>query len=313
MRVLVTGATGFVGSHLAEALLAAGHEVVVTLRGSSDPRWLGGLQVERRTLDLEAPGPAALELAGVDAVVHAGGITRASRPEAFTRVNVDGTRALLQAAADAGVRRFLLVSSLAARGPDGADGPSSAYGHSKLAAEQVAAGFVATLEVTVLRLAAVYGPRDRDLLPLFRLARHGVLLLPPRAAQLQPVYATDVAELVTSALETPIGFGPWPVAEPRSYRWHELPAVLTAALGRPVRAFHAPPAAFLTAAAFAEAAARPGRRAPAFDLRRARDLAVHTYTCDVRGTEAASGWRARVDLAEGMARTARWYREQGWL
>lgn len=313
MRVLVTGATGFVGSHLAEALLHAGHGVVVTLRGVSDPRWLTGLQVERVALDLAAPERTALALEGVEAVVHAGGITRASLPEAFTRVNVDGTRALLRAAADAGVPRFLLVSSLAARGPDGVDGPTSDYGRSKLAAERLAAGFAATLDVTVLRLAAVYGPRDRDLLPLFRLAKRGALLLPPRAARLQPVFASDVAELVTGVLERSIGFGPWPVAEPRSYRWQELPAALAAALGRSVRAFHAPPAAFLTVAAIAEGAARLRRLAPTFDLRRARDLAVHAYTCDMRATEEATGWRARIDLAEGMARTASWYREQGWL
>lgn len=313
MRVLVTGATGFVGSHLAEALARAGHDVAVTLRATSDPRWLAGLQVERAALDLAAPERAALALEDVEAVVHAGGITRAARNAEFERVNVEGTRALLRAAVAAGVRRFLLVSSLAARGPDGADGPTSDYGRSKLAAERVAAGFAGTLEVTVLRLAAVYGPRDRDLLPLFRLAKRGTLLLPPRAARLQPVYATDVAELVTGVLERPVGLGPWPVAESRSYRWQELPAALAAALGRSVRAFHAPPAAFLTAAAVAEGAARLRRLAPTFDLRRARDLAVHAYTCDVLATEEATGWRARVDLAEGMARTASWYREEGWL
>jgi len=313
MRVLVTGATGFVGSHVAEALVAAGHEVVVSLRGRSNPRWLAGLEVERRALDLALPDRASEALAGVEAIVHAGGITRATDETEFRRVNVEGTRSLLRAAVAAGVRRCLLISSLAARGPDGRPAELSAYGRSKLEAEQVATGFADTLEVAALRLAGVYGPRDTDLLPLFRMARRGFVLLPRREARLQPVFAADVAELVARLLSRSIGFGPWPIAEPRSYRWAEVGPLMGAALGRPVRALHAASALFLTAAAAAEGVARLRRRAPAFDRRRALDLARHAYTCDLAGTEAATGWRARVGLAEGLARTAHWYREHGWL
>lgn len=313
MRVLVTGATGFVGSHVAEALVAAGHEVTVAVRATSDLRWLAQLPVARQPLDLSAPERSATTLDGVECVVHVAGITRAASESEFVRVNVEGTRTLLHAAATAGVERCVLVSSLAARGPDRPEPELSPYGRSKRDAERVAAGFADAIDVTALRVAGVYGPRDTDLLPLFRMARHGVLLLPSRRGRVQPVFATDVAELVARCVSRPIGFGPWPVAESRSYAWSELAGYLGAALGRRVRAMHAPAAVFLGAAGVSEAVARLRRHAAVLDRRRALDLARHSYTCDVSATEQVSDWRARVGLADGLARTARWYRRHGWL
>lgn len=313
MRVLVTGATGFVGSHVAEALVTAGHDVIVAVRSTSDRRWLVDLPVRQCALDLRESARLTDALAGVDAIAHVAGITRAASDAEYLQVNVEGTRALLSAAVAAGVRRFVLISSLAARGPDRPEPELSPYGHSKREAERVAAGFADSLDVVALRVAGVYGPRDTDFLLLFRMARHGILLLPPRARRVQPVFATDVAELVARCVDHHFGFGPWPVAEPRSYAWSELADHLSAALGRRVRALHAPVAAFLTAAAVSEVTARVVRRAAVLDRRRALDIARHSYTCDVSATERASGWWARVGLADGLAQTARWYRELGWL
>lgn len=313
MRVLVTGATGFVGSHVTEALVAAGHAVAAGVRTTSDPRWLAALPVSQHVLDLAAPECMAATLDGVEAIVHVAGITRAANESAFGQVNVEGTRALLAAAVTARVQRFVLISSLAARGPDRPEPELSPYGRSKRQAEHVAAGFADELDVVALRVAGVYGPRDTDLLPLFRMARRGVLLLPPRSGRVQPVYATDVAALAARCVSHPFGFGPWSVAEPRSYAWSELADHLATALGRRVRALHAPSAVFLGAAGVSEVVARLQRRAALLDRRRALDIAHHSYTCDVTATERASAWRARVGLADGLARTARWYRDHGWL
>ena len=313
MRVLVTGATGFVGSHVAEALVAAGHEVTVAVRATSDRRWLEDLPVRQCALDYGTPARLTDTLVGVDAIAHVAGITRAASDADFVQVNVEGTRALLSAAVTARIERVVLISSLAARGPDRPEPQLSPYGHSKREAERVAAEFTHHLDVVALRVAGVYGPRDTDLLPLFRMARRGILLLPPRSRRVQPVFATDVAELVVRCFSRSIGFGPWPVAEPRSYAWNELAGYLGAALGRRVRGLHAPAALFLAAAGVSEAVARVQRRTAAFDRRRALDVAHHSYTCDVAATERASGWRAQVGLADGLARTARWYRDRGWL
>src|SRR5215211_6659999 len=193
-RVLVTGATGFVGSHVAQALVESGYEVRCGARPTSNARWISGLDMERVPLDVRGnPDDFCRAVQNVDVVVHAAGITRARQPEDYYSVNAGGTRRLAAAALRSGVRRFVLISSLAARGPDGHDHPESDYGRSKLEAETHLLALGGRMETVVLRPAAVYGPRDTDLLPLFRIARAGWLLVPSGAGPLQPVYAEDVA------------------------------------------------------------------------------------------------------------------------
>ncbi len=312
--VLVTGATGFLGSHMAEAFAAAGYEVRCGLRATSEPRWISGLPVEPVPLDLDRPADLTRALRGVDVVAHAAGITRARRPEDYERVNAVGTRRLAAAAREAGVRRFVLVSSLAARGPDGFGYPASAYGRSKLAAETYLRSLGGPMKTVVLRPAAVYGPRDTDLLPLFRMAASGLLALPAGPGLLQPVYAADAAAAVLAAAREPeVGSGPFPVAEAARYTWPEVARHLAATLGYSVRTVRLPAAAFRIGGRLAERAAKLQGSPPLFDERRAEDLAVYTWTCDPSATEKALGWRAEVPLPGGLARTARWYEEAGWL
>jgi nucleoside-diphosphate-sugar epimerase len=311
-RVLITGATGFVGSHVVQAFAEAGYEVRCGVRASSDPRWISDF--ERVPLDLTGqPEDLRRAVKNVDLVVHAAGITRARRAEDYHSINAGGTLGLAAAALEAGVRRFVLISSLAARGPDGHARPASAYGRSKLEAEAHLRSLGGRMEAVALRPAAVYGPRDTDLLPLFKMARGGWLPIPSGASSLQPVYATDVARAALAAAREPAGFGPFPVAESRRYTWKDVVAGLEKALGRTVRAVRLPAAAFTLAGRAAEWTARPFSAVPVFDERRTRDLAVHTWTCDVSETEEALGWRAEVALPEGLERTARWYRQAGWL
>ena len=312
-RALITGATGFVGSHVAEAFVAAGYTVRCGLRATSDPRWLSTLPIERAPLDLDRPDDLPQALESVDVVVHAAGITRARHPEDYYRTNAEGTRALAEAAREAGVGRFVHISSLAARGPDGRDHPASAYGRSKLAAEKLLRGLDGPMRTVILRPAAVYGPRDTDLLSLFEMANKGWLTLPAGPGSLQPVYAADVAKAVLAAATGTVSFGPLPLAERSSYSWREVAGELERALGRSFRTVRLPTAIFTLAGRAAELAVKPFGALPIFDERRAEDLAVYSWTCDPSDTEHELGWRAEVPLSEGLERTARWYRDEGWL
>lgn len=314
-RTLVTGATGFVGSHVAEALLDAGRHPVCTVRASSDLRWIRGLDVPTVAGDLRRPGELEAALEGVTTVVHAAGVTSASRPELYREVNVLGTERLAERAARRGVERFVFVSSLAARGPDAETGPASLYGRSKREAEERLREIDGSsdMEVVVLRPSGVYGPRDTDVYLLFRLAARGWMPEPPEGGPLQPAYARDVARAAVRACEAAAGFGPHPVAEPRAYGWSEVQALLQEAVGRRVRRLPVPGPVLEMAGVAAEAMARLAGEAPEFDRRRARDLSRHAWTCDPAPTEAALGWRAETPLAEGMRKTVAWYRREGWL
>lgn len=312
MKTLLTGGTGFLGSHIAEGLVTAGHEVVCSVRRTSDTRWIDPLGLETVILDLGADA-APDAVAGVEQVVHCGGLTRARSEAEFQRVNAGGTGALARAAAAAGVRRFVFISSLAARGPDGARGPISPYGHSKAEGERALAAVGGDMERVVLRPGGVYGPRDPDLLPLFKLAAKGWIAIPAGAPPLQPVYVDDVVRVTLAALAAPPPSAPLPVAHPARHGWPALALALAEAVGVDARIIEVPPAAFWTVGLLSELASRVTGTPPAMDRRRARDMSRHRWTADIAETRDLLEWEPRVDIRQGLARTAAWYREQGWL
>lgn len=315
--VFLTGATGFVGSHVAEELRRAGYRVRCAIRATSDTRWLEGQQVETVTIDLASREQLNEAMRGVEHVVHAAGLTRARRESDYFAVNADVTEIVAGAAAAARVERFVLVSSLAARGPDGARGPASAYGASKLEAERRLAAVAQasdSLQPRVLRPGGVYGPRDTDLLPLFKLAATGFVPVPGAVGRLQPVYASDVSAAVVRALgDTAVDRGPFALGGPEVHSWQEIAEALGAAVGRTVRPVRVPAALFLAAGTIGELAAALLRRAPDLDRRRARDLTSLDWTCELEPVEQRLGWRPSVSLSSGLAEAAAWYRHMGWL
>ena len=318
-RALITGATGFVGSHITEAFLKAGYEVRCGARDPKHPRWLAELPVEVIPLNLDRPEHLPPALEDVETVVHAAGITSARRPEDYDRVNALGTRRLADAAREKGVRRLVQISSLAARGPDGSAHPTSDYGWSKRKAERNLHSPSNDVETIILRPAAVYGPRDTDLLPLFRLAKRGLLFVPPGPGLLQPAYAADVAAAALAAATLAAAnspgsvAGPLPVAEAGRYSWKQVVRALEKAVGREVCAVRTPAAVFRFGGRISERVAGLAGAVPAFDERRGLDFAAYNWTCEASAAEKALGWRAEVSLDEGLRRTARWYEENGWL
>ena len=301
LKLAVTGGTGFVGTRLIELALEAGHSVRALARRPQPVRpgvtWVAGSLGDAESLS---------ELAnGADAVIHVAGVINAPDRAGFEAGNVTGTSSMLAAAERAGVPRFVHVSSLAAREPT-----LSAYGASKAGSEALVAA--SSIPYAIVRPPAVYGPGDKETLELFRMAKRGFVLLPPDG-RLSLIHVDDLARLLLALADRNAPKGP--LIEPDDGRhdgWtHKaFGKALGLALGRRVATLSTP---------------RPilnlGAR---IDMILRRDKAKLTtdrvaYFChpdwmvDPGRGAPENLWKPGIETVEGLAATARWYREKGWL
>ena len=301
MKLAITGGTGFVGAHVIDAALAAGHQVTALTRRAQPARdgltWIAGDLADRAALD-------GL-VAGADAIIHVAGVLKARDAAGFELGNVEGTESLLTAAQAAGTRRFILVSSLAAREPR-----LSLYGASKAKAE----GLVeqSGLDWTIVRPPAVYGPGDRETLDLFKMARGGQIFMPP-AGRLSLIHVDDLAALLVAlvAPDGPTGL----LLEPDDGReggWshREFGDALGEAVGMPGRTVSTP-------RLLLSIAARLDRLFRGDKARLTPDRVAYFCHPDWVASRDRSippeVWHAKIPTSAGLKQTAEWYCAQGWL
>jgi len=326
MRVLVTGATGFVGSHLAERLCHEGAAVACLVRPTSRLTALEGLPVETRVGTLEDADSLARAAADAQIVFHVAGITRARTPEAYLRANAEATARLVDAVARScpGLRRFVYVSSLAAVGPaptpepldETADPrPLPGYGASKLAGEHAVLAARDRLPVTIVRPPAVYGPRDPNFIALFRTARR--LRLAPviggRDKMLSMVHAADLADGLWRAATTDAAVGQTYFIASGTHTWGDIVAALAAALGRRVRVLPIPSLVARLIGEIGELRWTLTGKPQIICRRKIRDLLAPRWICTWAKAEHQLGYRPAMRLEEGFRQTAEWYAREGWL
>lgn len=324
--VLVTGANGFIGSHLTEALLARGYRVRCMVRRSSDLTFIRDLAVEWAYADLRDGAELVEACRGVDAVCHCAALTRAPDEETFMRVNAHGTEALARAALEAnpGLGRFLLVSSQTAAGPaPGKDQPvdeSSAphpvnwYGKSKLAAERALASMQPGLPATIIRASAVFGPRDRDFFSYFELVKWGLSLYPSRNEQrLSLVYVDDLTTLILLGLESDRASGETYFA--CSYEASHRRFAETIARAMHKRPLHivVPDAVLSLIALLSKVQTRLTGRTPLLNEQRIVDMRQDYWLCSAEKARRELGYAPSSDLETAVQETADWYLENGWL
>ncbi len=302
MILALTGTTGFVGGHLLDAALSAGHTVRALVRRSQRPRdgieWIEGA--------LDRPAALARLCEAADAVIHVAGAINAPTRAAFFAANRAGTEAVLAAAVAEGVPRFVQVSSLAAREPGLSD-----YGASKAAADD--AVLAAPLSTAIVRPPAVYGPGDRETLALFRLAARG-LVPAVGSGRFSIIYVDDLARaLLALASGTAPGIFEIEDGTPVGFTQASFARAIAAALGRAVRIVQLPRALLPIGAALDTLAARATGRAPRLSHDRARYFAHPDWTADAAPLRATGLWHAQIPAARGLAETADWYRAAGWL
>jgi len=327
VKVLLTGANGFVGSHILDLLLQRGFGVAVLLRETSDTRFIEPClsHVDVRYGSLDSPDSLRRAIRGADAVIHCAGKTKAVHKREFYEVNAEGTRnvvAACNASADS-VRHLIHISSLSVSGPGSPESPAredspphpvSDYGKSKQLAEDYVRGDC-RVPYTIFRPAAVYGPRDRDFFVAFKTVRDGFLFLIRGGRQhVSFAYATDVAAGVVKAIGCAAAHG-------KTYHLaHPVPWSQRAFLSKIADAMHARPRRVFVPAPILYPACLLGsvrswaaRRPSMLSLSRAPELTAPGWVCATQQAEEDLGFVARMPLDEGVRLTLDWYRTNGWL
>lgn len=325
---LITGATGFIGSNLAEHLHAKGYELRVMLRASSSDKNIKHLPLERVTADFNDPESLRRAVAGADYVYHVAGATSARNRAGYFDANQIATRNLLDAVAtvNPGVKRVVHVSSLAAVGPASSSDqpldesaplrPITTYGESKAAAEREVTSRMKDLPLTIVRPPAVYGQRDAEILSFFQTVARGFAPLIGFDRKLVSlVHVEDLVRGFIQAGESPAAEGEtYFISSEEFYTWEEVGRVTAGILGRSsIRNMRVPHSLVFMAGGISGFLGRFQKKPPVFNYEKGRDLTRPYWICSVEKAKKQIGYRQLVSIEDGVRKTVAWYREQKWM
>jgi dihydroflavonol-4-reductase len=325
MKALVTGTSGFIGSHLTEALLGRGYEVRCLLRKSSKLTWIDPKSVEVASSGFDDPEALRRAVEGVDVIYHVAGVTASKTQEGFFQGNQVATRNLVQAAADVGtVKRFLHMSSMAAVGPASKGSPVdettpcrpiTTYARSKKAAEDEVLKMSDRLAITIVRPPAVYGPRDVGVFEFFKTVKMGILPLIGFDHKLVSlVHSRDLVRGTILATESERGAGEtFFISSEEFYDWRGVGEIAKKVLGTKTITVHVPHPVVYLVASLSQFFGRFSANAPILDREKGTDIVQPYWICSVEKAKRLLGYRQEVSLEQGIRETVAWYREQKWL
>lgn len=326
MRVVVTGGAGFLGSRLIETLAARGIEVVCIERPGCPRPAIAERCALYASIGLDDVERLRELFAGASTVYHLAALTHARAPREYYEVNTEGTRCVLEAAAGmtGDAPRVILASSLAALGPcrngtplspDSVPYPLSDYGYSKLLAEAVAHAYADRVPVSILRFSAVYGPRDRSLIAVFRMMRLGLALsVGPWDRTASLIYVDDAVQALIAAAAAPSAAGrTYCVTHPDPVSWRTFARVLGRIVGRSPILLTIPAHVARGIALAIEGWAWIRRRAAYLNRDRVAEVAASGWAADTSRATRELGFRPAYPLDRGLSATLAWYREARWV
>lgn len=326
MKILITGGNGFIGSHLIEQLLAQHHHIVCFRRKTSNLHWIENLPIELVSGDI-ADFPSLIQnISGFDSVYHLGGILRARRVEDYYKINVEGTRNLLEACRlnNPHLKRFIYISSQAAAGPSHDHSPRSEttppnpvshYGKSKLLAEQVVLDYRSYFPVTIIRPPAVYGPRDDDILQFFKYVKMGVKPVIGSAHKtVAVIYIYDLIRGILLAAEHPEAENElFFMADCHPYTWKDVYDTIARVMNKKALLICMPIPIVSMMATINETISRWLGRAAIFNQDKTDEMKQRDWLVDCSRAKQKLGFTAQTTLEQGFQATYDWYRAQGWI
>ncbi len=324
--VAVTGANGFVGSHLVDLLLSKNYKVKCVIRKTSNLKWLEGKNVELHDCGLSNSEALDKVFEGVDYIYHVAGVVKSKTPDGYFKGNVDPTRNILNSALkyQNSVKKILIVSSLTATGPS-YNGkpvdektecrPITNYGKSKLAEEELAKEYKDRLPVTICRAPAVYGERDTEILIFFQTFRKGLMTtIGFDKKTLSLIHVADLVNGFYLAAESEKSSGEtYFISSEKYYTWEEIGSVTSKILKKKALHVKVPHTVVYTIAGLAQFFAGFGTKAATLNIEKARDITQNSWTCDTGKAVRDLGYRQNISIEEGIRRTCDWYKENKWL
>jgi nucleoside-diphosphate-sugar epimerase len=326
LKAFVTGGTGFIGSHLVEALVRKGVHVRCLLRKTSDASWLKGLPIEFVPGDCADKASLEEAVRGVDWVFHLAGVTRAIKEETYFEVNGLGTKNLIHACLENNPRlqKLIYISSQAAAGPrrngrskkelDPCD-PVSVYGRSKRVGEESVLDHAHELPAVILRPSAVYGPRDKEFFALFKcLSRRIKPCLTGGPQRLSLCYVQDITHGILLAAETQAKSGEiFFLSDGNDYRLEEIGDTFAQAMGITALRIPITRRMLKDIAWFSEYLSKLFRRPCLLNRDKAKEIVQEEWLCDITKARTLLGYEPRVPLPEGAGLTFQWYKKEKWL
>ncbi|NUN07598.1 MAG: NAD-dependent epimerase/dehydratase family protein [Ignavibacteriaceae bacterium] len=323
---VVTGATGFVGSHLVDLLLEKGYQVRIVARKSSNLQWIDRSRVSVYDCGLDDTGRLAEAFLGANYIYHVAGVVKSKTKEGYHYGNVITTGNVLEAALRTKdtLRKLVVVSSQTAAGPSPAPepideqffpNPITTYGISKREQEKLCEGYYDRLPITVCRACAVYGERDTEIFIFFRTYASGLMTkVGFDEKRLNLIHIADLVNgLYLASLSEKSRGEIYFLASEETYSWDEVRRVCEKVFQKKSLSISIPHFLVYTISAFAEFFSMFSTAAPTLNIEKARDLTRKYWTCSVKKAVNDFGFRQTISLEEGISKTVNWYREKNWL